>query len=63
MAGAPNLLNFKMMINHNITQNLQVLVEDIGIEDKIFGPNVSTLKIRTTRQSQKLVVDESIEIP
>ena len=63
MVGAPTLLNLNMMIRQKIIQNCPVMVEDIEIEDKIFGPDVSTLEGRTTIQRAKVVVDDFIEIP
>ena len=63
IVGAPTLQNLKTMIRQNIIQNFPVTVEEIEILDKIFGPDVSTLKERTTRQSPKVVVDDFIEIP
>ena len=51
-----------MMISQNIIQNFPVRVENIEIEEKIFGPAVSTLKGRTIRKSPKVVVDHLIEI-
>ena len=63
MVGAPNLRNFKIMIRKNIIHNLTVTVEDIVIEENIFGTYVSTLKGRTTRQRPKVFVDYFIEIP
>ena len=63
MVGSPNLRNLKMMIRQKIIQNFPVTVEDIEIEDKIFGPDVSTLEVRTTIQREKVVVDDFIEIP
>ena len=49
MVGAPTLRNLNMTIRQNIIQNLSVTVEDIDIAEKIFGTDVSTLKVRTTR--------------
>ena len=46
-----------MMIRQNIIQNFSVTVEDIEIAEKIFGPDVSTLKVKTTRQRPKVVVN------
>ena len=53
----------KTMIRQNIIHNSPVTVEDTEIEEKIFGPDLSTLKERTTRQRPKFVVDNFIEIP
>ena len=63
MAGASTLGNLKMMTRQNIIQNLPVTVEDIEIEQKIFGPEVYTLKLRTTIQRPKVVVDDFIGMP
>ena len=60
MVGALTFLNLKMMIRKNIIQNSPVTVEDIEIAEKIFGPDVSTLKVKTTRQRPKVVVNDFI---
>ena len=51
------------MISQNIIHNFPVRVDDIDIAENIFGPGLSTLKGRTTRQSPKMVVGGFIEIP
>ena len=57
MVGAITFINLKMMIRQNIIQNFPVTVEDIEIAENIFGPDVSTLKVKTTRQRPKVVVN------
>ena len=57
MVGALTFINLKMMIRQNIIQNFPVTVEDIEMAEKIFGPDVSTLKVKTTRQRPKVVVN------
>ena len=52
-----------MIIRQNIIQNVPITVEDIDIAENIFGPDMTTLKGRTTRQRKKVVVDDFIEIP
>ena len=49
-----------MMIRQNIIQNYPVTVEYIEIAEKIFGTDVSTLKVKTTRQRPKVVVNNFI---
>ena len=63
MVGATTLLNLKMMISQNITQNLPVTVEDIDTEEKIIGLGVYIVNVITTRQGKKLVVGAFIKIP
>ena len=60
MVGVTKLQNLKIKIRHNIIQNFPVTVEDIEIADKIFGPDVSILKVITTRQSPEVVVYDFI---
>ena len=60
MVGALTFINLKMMIRQNIIQNYPVTVEYIEIAEKIFGPDVSTLKVKTTRQRPKVVVNNFI---
>ena len=63
MVGAPTLRDLKIILRHNIIHNLPVTVEDIEIVDKIFGPDVSSLKGITTIQRPKVVMDNFIYIP
>ena len=50
------------MIRHNIIHNFPVTSEDIDIVQNIFGSDVSTLKVITTRQIPKVVACDIIEI-
>jgi len=61
--GAPTWRNFKYMLRQNLLKNCPVTVEDINIAEKIFGPDTSTLKGKSTRRKPKVVVDDYIEIP
>ena len=63
MLGAPTLQNLRMVIRKNIIHNLSFRVGYIEIGEKIFGLNVSTLNVRTTRKRPNVVVDDFIEIP
>ena len=62
MVGVPTLKIFNMIIRQNIIQNFSVTVEGIGIAENIFDLDVSTLKVRTTRQRPKVVVNYCIAI-
>ena len=46
-----------MVIRQNIIQNFPGTVKDIDIAEKIFGPDVSTLKGWVIRQTPKIIVD------
>ena len=38
-------------------------VEDVNISEKIFGPDMGTLKGKTTRRKPKPVKTDTVEIP
>ena len=63
MAGAPTLKHLKIMIRQNIIQNFPVTFEYIEIEEMIFSPDVSSLKLITMRQRSKVVWYYFIVIP
>ena len=47
----------------NVIQNCPVTVEDVNISEKIFGPDMSSLKGKSTRRKPKPVRNNLIEIP
>jgi hypothetical protein len=47
----------------NTIKNNLVTTEDVYIAKKIFGPDISSLKGKTTRRKPVPVVDDYIEIP
>ncbi len=61
--GTPTMENFKSLLRMNIIKNCPVTVDDINIAEKIFGPDVSSLKGKSTRQKPKPVREDLIEIP
>ena len=48
--GAPTIENFKKMLRANFIANCPVTPQDVDIAEKIFGPDLSTLKGKTTRR-------------
>jgi hypothetical protein len=55
--------NFKSLLRMNAIQNCPVTVEDVNISEKIFGPDMSSLKGKSTRRKTKPVKNDLIEIP
>jgi len=47
----------------NVKKNCPVTIIDVNAAEKIFGPALSTLKGKTTRQSPKPVIRDEIELP
>jgi hypothetical protein len=50
IVGTPTMENFKALLQMNVIKNCPVTVEDINIAEKIFGPDVSSLKGKFTRR-------------
>ena len=55
--------NFKLLLRMNTIKNCPVTVEDVSIVEKIFGPDMSSLKGKSTRRKTKPVRKDNIEIP
>ena len=61
--GAPTIENFKHLIRMNAIKNNPVTVEDITIAEKIFGPDVATLKGKSTRPRNLPTINDEIAVP
>ena len=61
--GAPTLEDLKSIIRMNLIRNNKVTTEDVNLALKTLGPDVATIKGKTTRRKPQPVVDNIIEIP
>ena len=59
----PTVSDFKAIIRINAIKDNPVTTEDIELAEKIFGPDIGTLKGKTTRRKPLPVVSDYIEIP
>ena len=50
--GAPTLDSFKGFVKMGGVQNCPIRIEDINIAQNIFGPDMATLKGKSTRKNQ-----------
>ncbi len=53
----------KAIIQINAIKNNPVTTEDVDIAQKIFGPNIATLKGKTTRCTPVPIIEDRIKIP
>jgi hypothetical protein len=61
--GTPPIQDFKAILCMNLIANNPVTTEDIEIAEEIFGPDIGSLKSKTTRRKPVPVVKDYIKIP
>jgi hypothetical protein len=61
--GCPSLVNLKGAIRMNLIRDNPVTTKDVDLAEHIFGPDVGTVKGKTTRRKPLPIIDEHIEIP
>ena len=61
--GTPTVRNFKALLRMNVIQNCPVTVDDVNMAEKIFGPDKSSLKGKSTRKKPTVVKHDLVEIP
>ena len=54
--------NMKIIICQNLIKNFPVTTEDVNMENRMFGPDISMLKGKSTNPKPVQVIDDSIEI-
>jgi hypothetical protein len=63
IVGSPTIETFKTLLKMNAIRNCPVMTEDVNIAEKIFGPDMSSLKGKSTRQKSTPVREDTVEIP
>ena len=63
MTGSPTDWEFAGMVRENLIANCPVTVHDVHNANRIFGPNLSNLRGKTTRSKPEHVRVEYIEVP
>ena len=61
--GTPSLPDLKALLHMNMIKDNPVTLEDVHLAEQIFGPDVGTLKGKTTRRKPLPVVTDYVEIP
>ena len=51
------------MLRQNLITNCEVTHKDIALADAVFGPDVPTLKGKSTRPAPQQAIDKEIDIP
>ena len=61
--GGPTVENFKKILRQNLIHDCPVTEKDVTNAEKIFGPDIGTLKGRTTKRKPAVARDDEIDIP
>ena len=61
--GSPSIADLKKAITMNAINNLPVKTEDIDTAERIYGPDLGTLKGKTTRRKPIPMVTDTIAMP
>jgi hypothetical protein len=63
MVGYPSERDFRNMVSSNMITACPVTPTDINAANKIFGPNVASLKGKTVRATQEPVLTSYVKVP
>jgi len=61
--GCPSVADLKTILKMNGIANCPITLDDVDIAEKIHGPDVASLKGKTTRQKPAPVVGNQVGIP
>ena len=61
--GTPSVQDLKAVLRMNLISNNPVTTEDIEMAERIFGPDIGSLKGKTVRRKPAQVVNDNIEVP
>jgi hypothetical protein len=61
--GCATIQDFKNVFRQNLIANCPVAAEDVSIAEKIFGPDIGTIKGKKTRPKPPQVRSSAVEAP
>ena len=61
--GCPSIKDLRAIITSNAIKNYDVTLDDINMAETIFGPDVASIKGKTTRKKVKPVVHNLVKVP
>ena len=61
--GSPSTADLKKAMLTNQIKNDPVTAEDVTLAERIYGPDLGTLKGKTTRRKPVPVVSDQVEVP
>jgi hypothetical protein len=61
--GTPSINDLKAVIRMNCIKNNPVTISDVNLAEKIFGPDIGSLKGKSTRKKPVHVAPDYVKIP
>ena len=61
--GRPSLQDYINIVKNNLLPNIPISIKDILNAEKIFGPNLGSLKGKTTRSTPQVIQSKEIDLP
>ena len=61
--GCPSVADLKRILKMNGIANCPITLDDVDIAEQIYGPDVASLKGKTTRRKPAPVVNDQVSIP
>ena len=61
--GYPSVVNLKTIIKINVIQDNPVTKSDVKLMEHLFGPNIPTIKGKTTRSQPHQLVSDVVSTP
>ena len=61
--GCPSIADLKFIIKANLIKDNPITQGDVALAETIYGPDIATIKGKTTRRRNAPVVHDTVEIP
>lgn len=61
--GSPTTKDLKSMLKMNLIKDSEIKSEDVNLAEKVFGPDVGTLKGKTTQTTSPPIKSQVIKMP
>jgi hypothetical protein len=62
MVATPSKRDFQGLVRHNLLKDCPITPDDVNNANKIFGPDLATIRGKTVRQKPERVVTDYVEI-
>ena len=61
--GAPSTSNHKIILQGNMIIDCPVVEKDVDVAEAVFGPDISTIKVKTPRRTPRAILQDLMTVP